>query len=320
MCHVRAKFVTILLLASCGGDTSATQDASSSSPDATGDTGSLLGSFSVSLVGPVTASDGSITPGHTAILGKVYDGAYPDTVVWTTTMTDGGCSLQTPSTPFCSPSCGSTGVCTATNTCTAYPTSQNVGTVHMRGVGSEFDLTSVQNTYQAPGSVTLAYPAFAAGDAIYIDASGSTFTPAFEAGTRGVSELAIQNATALALQDNAAFTLGWTAEANSKIHVKLDISHHGGSKGKIECDADDSGSLTISAAMVHGLLQLGAAGYPTIIVTRSATGHVAVASGHVDLIASSQVEEPIAVPGVTSCTDDTQCTAPQTCQDDLTCK
>ena len=63
-----------------------------------------------------------------------------------------------------------TGVCTAANTCTPYPTSQSVGTVHMRGVGSAFDLTSVQNTYQAPGSVTLAYPAFAAGDAIYIDA------------------------------------------------------------------------------------------------------------------------------------------------------
>ncbi len=114
----------------------------------------------------------------------------------------------------------------------------------------------------------------------------------------------------------------WTppaAGAASKIALKLDISHHGGSKGKIECEVADSGSLTLSAAMMTRLLDLGAAGFPTVEVTRQATTHALATSGRVELMISSQVERPVTVPGVRSCTEDENCVAPETCQSDLTC-
>jgi hypothetical protein len=291
-----------------------------------GDTGDLLGTFSVQLIAPRVENDGSTTAGYTSVLGKVYDGTTPDTVLWDPSMTGGGCTLSIPRVPFCSPACGSAQACVDTNTCVAYPTSQDVGTVHLDGVkttsGSSFDLTAVANTYQ-PAGVTLQYPAFGEGDAVKLTATGSAFTPAFTATTKGVGSLELTSATSLALATGTPLAVTWTASANtgsSSVHVKLDISHHGGSKGKVECDSDDTGSVTLASAMVDQLLGLGAAGYPTIIVTRAATGHTNVATGHVDLVASSQVEVAITVPGVQSCTTDDQCTAPATCQDDLTCR
>jgi hypothetical protein len=290
------------------------------------DPGDLLGTFSVSLVAPKRASEGSTTPGFTSIFGKVYDGVQPQTVVWTPQSTDGGCVLSTPHTPFCSPSCGAVAACVADNTCQPYPAAQSVGTVHVAGVkhgsSSEVDLVAVANSYQPPAGTVLDYPGFAEGDAIELTASGSSFTRSFHATARGVAAFELANADSLALQSSAALALAWTAPTNqgSEIAIKLDISHHGGSKGRIECALDDTGSLTIGAPMIDALLALGAAGYPSIIVTRTSTGHAAVATGHVDLVVSSEVEVPIAVPGVISCTDTTQCTPPATCQSDLTCK
>ncbi|HEY4059461.1 MAG TPA: hypothetical protein VGM39_22740 [Kofleriaceae bacterium] len=300
----------------CGGGGGASGDDDDSTDGVT--TGDKLGTFAVELIGPRTEDDNSVTPGYTSVSGKVYDGVTPEATQWTTTSTEGGCSLMTPSVPFCSPACGSTGVCVATNTCAAYPTSQALGTVHIDGVMGAGDLSAVQNNYSATGS--LPYPAFAEGDAIKLTASGSDFTPEFTATTVGVAPLAITGGASLALVRNQALALAWNSSAvTSNVHIKLDISHHGGSKGKIECDVADSGSTTISSAIVNALLDLGAAGYPTIIITRSATGHAGVADGHIDLSVSSQQELPITVPGVQSCTEDDQCTAPATCQDDLTC-
>ena len=88
----------------------------------------------------------------------------------------------------------------------------------------------------------------------------------------------------------------------------------------IECDADDTGSLEIAAPLVTELINLGVAGFPTIIVTRKSVGSTTIAQGRVDLIVSSDVEHEVQVSGVTSCTDDMDCPSGQTCQSDLTCK
>jgi hypothetical protein len=315
-----ANLALALALTGCGGS-SADDDGGGGSA-----AGDLLGTFAVQLVAPRVENDGTTTPGYTSVLGKVYDGVNPEAVIWDTTMTDGGCRLQVPRVPFCSPSCGSNMVCVDTNTCASYPTSQSVGSVRVEGLHTSsgatgVDLIAVANAYQAPASAGLSYPGFAAGDKLELTASGSAFSGAFSITTSGVTQLALDHADSLALAASTALALGWTAGASdAQIHIALDISHHGGSKGKIECDAADRGALTLSSAMVDQLLSLGVAGFPTIVVTRSVTGHAAVADGHVDLVASSQLEVSIGVPGVKSCVDDTQCTPPATCQDDLTCR
>jgi hypothetical protein len=67
-------------------------------------------------------------------------------------------------------------------------------------------------------------------------------------------------------------------------------------------------------------LNLGVAGFPTVVVTRSATGSTTIAPGRVDLVVSSTIERSVEIAGLTSCTADTDCQPGQTCQSDLTCK
>jgi hypothetical protein len=296
--------------------------------DADGPIGALLGTFEIELIAPKLEDDGTTTAGHTAILGKIYDGPQPSTVIWDTQAVDGGCTLSTPRVPFCATPCGSSAACVADNTCQAYPTSQSVGAVHVTGVktaagASALDLTPIQNSYQPTAAVVLAYPGFAESDAIEVVAAGSSFTGGFTLATRGVAQLALGQRGPIALPGHQAVALTWTPPATgaiSTIHVLLDLSHHGGSKGKIECDVADTGALTLGAAMLDPLIALGVAGYPTIIVTRRSIGAAAVANGHAELVVSSQVEMPISVPGTTSCTSDEACTPPAVCQSDLTCK
>ncbi|MCE9571868.1 MAG: hypothetical protein K8W52_01810 [Deltaproteobacteria bacterium] len=312
-------------LAACGGGEASAVDATTAI-DANDDVGPRLGGFTIDLVAAFTASTGETTAAHTTVVGKIYDGVQPETVIWTAQATAGDCTLSVPSVPRCTTPCGATAACVADETCQAYPSSHAVGDVEVTGVkttagAAAFTMSPIVNGYQPGAATVLAYPPFTAGDAVAMHATGSDFAPAFTLATHGIAPLELA-ADPLALASGQPLALTWTApaDATAAVHVKLDISHHGGSKGKIECDTADDGAVAIDASLVDALLALGAAGYPTIIVTRSATGHAAVATGHVDLVAASTVERAVAVPGVTSCTDDTECPSGQSCQPDLTCQ
>ena len=325
MLRVRALTVSALLaLAACGGDddgaTTTPDAAPSAGPDATpGDPAQLVGKFQVALV----AGDES-TAAHTTVLGTVYDHAQPESVVWETAATSGDCTLYTPRVPFCSTACGSGNVCVEDDTCAPYASKQVVGTVHVSGLataaGDGFDMDPIAKTYQPTADVVLAYPPFAAGGAVRFAAAGSAFTAAFSIDAQGIAPLALTSEDPTVVRDQP-IVLTWTASAASpaKLAVKLDISHHGGSRGKIECLAPDSGSLSIDASLVSSLLDLGVAGYPTIIVARQLTGSTTIAAGRVDLELRSEVERPVTLPGVTYCTADTDCPTGQVCRDDLTC-
>jgi hypothetical protein len=73
--------------------------------------------------------------------------------------------------------------------------------------------------------------------------------------------------------------------------------------------------------MVDRLLELGVAGFPTIILTRVASGS-AVSGGpeNVDFIVQQYVERAVEIDGLVSCNDSKLCPEGQTCQSDLTCK
>jgi hypothetical protein len=283
-----------------------------------GDSSQLVGSFQVTLR---PASD--LGEARTNILGKVYDGPTPAATILEKPQVDGACTLTTPRIPFCNVACGGSSVCVEDDTCLAYPTAHGVGTVTVTGVKttdgqSAFTMTPLANNYQPTAS--LAYPPFAEGDAVTIAAAGDFF-PAFSLTSKGIAPLALTS-TELALKSGQPLALAWTqgATGTSSVHVKLDISHHGGSKGQIECDTDDSGSLSISATLITQLLALGVAGYPTVIVTRQAVGSTTISAGRVELVVSSVVEQAVTVDGLTSCTDADDCPTGQTCQTDLTCK
>jgi hypothetical protein len=304
--------------------TSGSSAGNSGSPGSGGSsmTGSkeLVGSFQVQIV----ADENDATEGSTSVIGRVNDGPSPSTVIWTTSKQEGDCRVEVPSVPFCDPGCGSD-VCVADGKCQAYPTPHVVGEVKLSGLhvgaGTELLLKEVAKNYQAPAGTVFAYPPFAEGDTIAVHAAGGDYT-AFDLEAKGVAPLTFTS-TDFELEMGKALELTWTAAADPKsspVHLKLDISHHGGSKGMIECDADDTGSLTIPAALMTELIGLGVAGFPSVIMTRVSTGTAQIAPGRVELAVSSKVEKLVTVAGVDSCTKDMDCPDGETCQADLTCK
>ena len=300
-------------------------DTSTATGDASADV--LIGTFLVQLNEPRPASNGSPeTPGNTAVLGKVYDGPYPAQLVWEVDSTEGDCRLVKPRVPFCSVPCGGSAVCVEDDTCQDYPKGHSAGAVSIEGLATTAGATGigmcpVANNYQVPTGTTLNYPAFASGDDITLHADGD-FYEAFDLSAKGIAQLVIASDTPELAADQPV-SLMWTipeVAAAAKIHVKLDISHHGGTKGMIECDTDDDGLLEIPAALVTKLLALGVAGFPSVFVTRKTVASTTIAPGRVDLVISSDVERTVTVAGLVSCTATTDCPDGQTCQDDLTCK
>lgn len=275
----------------------------------------IVGTFQVQ----VQLDEGSTTAGMTKVVGQVGDGPIPANVVWTVIKKEGGCSLSTPSAPFCEAGCGAA-VCVADDKCQAYPTGHTVGEVTLKGIkltagGSDLTLKEIAKAYQPPAGTNLAFPPFAVGDALTLHATGGDYA-AFDLEAGGVDPLSLTS-TDYELDEGKALELKWDAPEDPKsaqIFVKVDISHHGGAKGKIECNVDDTGSLTISPAMITELIGLGVAGYPSVVVARQSIGTAKIAPGVVRLEVSARTEQFLTVKGYTSCT------VPEDCPDGTTCR
>jgi hypothetical protein len=311
-----------LAFAACGGSSDSPNTGGAGSSGAagagSGDASKLVGSFQLKLT---PASD--LGAASTSIIGRINDGPTPVTTVWEKPQVDGECTLTTPRVPFCSTPCGGSAACVEDDTCLAYATAHSAGVVTVTGVKAADGSTSLKleplnNNYQA--GVPLAYPPFAEGDAVTFAAAGAYF-PAFDLSSKGIAPLALTS-TEPDLKSGQALALTWTkgGESSAKVHVKLDISHHGGSKGQIHCDTADSGALTISAALISKLLELGVAGFPSVIVTRHVIASTVIPAGRVELEISSTVEQPVSIDGLKSCTDKSDCPDGQDCQEDLSCK
>lgn len=307
------------------GDSTAADDTGSPGDSGTGDPNLLVGTFQVQLHGPQAGGDGTTT-----VFGKLFDGESPGTVVWELASESGDCRLLTPRVPYCAEPCGGSAACVEDDTCQPYPTPMGAGDITVTGIAvasgdPSFTMAPIADNYQPPAGTTLVYPGFEEGDAIALSASGDPSGEqigAFDLEGAGIAPLELTHGE-VTLDAAADIALSWVAaggSVDSEVHVKLDISHHGGTKGMIECVTADSGALDVPAALVSGLLDLGVAGFPTIIITRRATTSVTTSAGRVDLVVSSGIEEGVIVDGVVSCTDDSECTDGQTCQPDLTCQ
>jgi len=300
----------------CSSGAANTGDAGAADTDAPMDSAALVGAF-------VVAFNTDFQPYVASLSGQVYDGASPSKIIWESAATDGSCEIVKPRIPTCS-ACDVGAVCVADETCQKQNAIVDVGKVTVAGVktssgAAPFDLVDVNGRYTAVPAPT--FPPFAEGDDVSVAGSGGVYA-AFTLHARGIAPLVLDD-SALVVERDKALTLTWTpkgASSDAKIHVKLDISHHGGgSKGEILCDADDDGSLTISATLMTQLLDLGVAGFPTIVVTRRTISSGA-GSGHIELQLVHDVERSVTITGLESCTTSAQCSAGKSCQTDLTCK
>jgi hypothetical protein len=282
--------------------------------------GKVHGSFQVTLKAPT-----SITQGYTAVLGRLYDGPSPSALAWKEASASGGCKLLTPDAPFCETSCGSKALCVEDGKCQDFPKSVTAGRVAVEGIktkagSSAFSMDPLLNSYQPAAGTILEFPPFAEGEQVTFSAAGDTAVSAFTLSAQGISPLAVLNDT-IVLADGQPIALRWTAPANpanSSVSVLVDISHHGGTKGKIECEVPDNGSLDIPAAMVDALKALGVAGFPKLEASRKAV--VTQQGGNVKLVLESMVVKDLSIPGLVSCSGNEDCPDGQTCQPELLCK
>jgi hypothetical protein len=286
-----------------------------------------VGTFTVRLVGPVPATGSRpATSGHATIGGSVFSAPQPQETIWEEDMKQGDCRVLTPRVPFCETPCVD-GVCVEDDECQAHPMQRSVGTLTFTGLktstgATEFQVRSINGSYSTPGDVSLPHPPFDEGDEVRLKAAGEGSVAAFEVTGKGIAPLELTT-TAFPLRSGMPLAVAWKAPAMpslGRIEVKLDISHHGGTKGKIECDTADTGSLSIAAPLATRLLNLGVAGFPTITVARVNRGSVQSSLGKVDLQVVSDLERPIDIEGLASCANSSDCTGGKTCQSDLTCK
>jgi hypothetical protein len=279
-----------------------------------------LGAFVVTLKAASTAN-GEPVPAFSIVSGSVYDGASPEMTIWKLEEEANGCKLLIPKQPTCLPTCVGGLACVEGGKCVAYPTKLDVGLVHVKGLGSsEFDMELIGGSYSAPGSVTLPYPPAAEGAVVQMSAPGGTLG-AIALSTKAIAPLVVP-AGNLHPVSGQPLALTWTAPGQAdvaRIEIKVDLSHHGGIKGKIECNVADTGSLQIPASQITKLLGLGISGYPTVLIDRVSTGSTSTPRGQVQLKMSSAVEHELQIDGLTSCTKDEECPTGKTCAVDLKC-
>jgi hypothetical protein len=295
-----------------GGDSGATGSAGTGGGDG------VVGAFLVSL-------QSDFPPPSASVTGAVKSAPTNSLVIWDEAAKDGSCVLQKPRYPFCSTPCGSGNQCVEDDTCKPEPLGKDVGTAKVTGVKTGAGGAEVALTSTTPGSylsaAALAYPPFDEGANVAVNVASGPYG-AFTASAKGIAPLVVPDAQ-ITLEKDKPLALTWTAKGasgDSTIHVHLDISHHGGTKGQIECDTADNGSLTIGASLVTQLINLGVAGFPTVRLTRASVGSTKISLGTIEMRAEHHAERAIVVPGHVSCTGDEMCPTGQTCQDDLQCK
>ena len=164
-------------------------------------------------------------------------------------------------------------------------------------------------------SQALPHPPCAEGEAVRLSADG------FSAASTCITPLVLSSSDFSVVRQQG-LALAWEGAAEpelTRIRIKLDVSHHGGKKGEIDCEVPDTGRFEIPAALVTALVDLGLAGYPTIVVTRVAAAS-SVEQPDVHFVIASSVEREVDT-GVQSCTADANCPTGQRCNsDNLTCE
>ena len=267
----------------------------------------LRGSVVVSLVAPTDENEG-----HSTVLGRFFDGPTPSPIPLELDTEQGDCRLLVPSHPFCSTPCAPD-VCTDDDVCTQYPSPLGVGSLAIAGLGTPLNIepSTSMYVYQSP---SLPYPPCNEGDAVSASAAGFTLS------AECIAPLELSGADPIPVSAGSPVHVAWkpaSTNASSRIRIGLDLAHHGGKKGEIDCDVADTGSFDIPEPLVTKLIGLGLAGYPTISVTRVSLGSDS-SSPELSLLVSQSEQRAIDT-GVTSCQEDAQCTAPEVCQMDKTC-
>lgn len=298
--------------AGAAGGTAGTGGSGGSAGTGNAGSGTTLGGITVKLV-EANAATGAAA--YTSLLGKFQDGPQPPNIPLEVAEVNGDCALLVPSLPSCIPTCPNNALCTDDGVCTPFPNAVNVGTIDVEGLGAgPFSMQPLTSAFAYQAPMTLPNPPCEEGSTVRAAADG------FALDSPCVAQLELTTSDAPSVRSGEALPLSWVPAGVpdiSHVHVVLDVAHHGGKKGEIVCDVSDTGSFDIPEPLVTRLVELGLAGYPTVVMTRTSGAAVTEASDIVLTIASPL--ERLVNTGVISCTEDADCPSGTTCQVELVC-
>tara|TARA_R110002096_G_scaffold77896_10_gene183458 strand:+ start:24050 stop:24985 length:936 start_codon:yes stop_codon:yes gene_type:complete len=304
-----APALALLVLASCGGDDDDGLSITPGPRESACRAETLVGTFQVIL-----------DDGFTSVQGKVE--SHPTPLRFAETLeSDGDCALMGPPELFCDPACASGTVCGLNGQCGDEPLGISVGTVRIEGLSDPVEMTASSPVFFYSHRGTLAHPGFEESDDIVLTAAGEGDVDAFALGGRGVAALQ-SDLQSVELAESQAVALTWQAPADADagtIYIELNIAQHGGTPGWIECEVADTGSFTIPIALTDALISRGFSGFPALTIERRSTDSEEISAGCVQLLLQSPLSLAVMIPGLTSCSDTSDCEGEETCQPDLTC-
>jgi hypothetical protein len=279
----------------------------------TGGTGGAAPQLHGSFTFEVVEETGGVVA-FTRFFGALFEAPYPPSFPLTLDSTDGDCELWVPTNASCPMGC-SGGVCTAAGVCSPFPKEASGGVVTLDGIeGGQFMVSPATARLSYQATAALPNPPCVESSTFSISGTG------FSADAKCIRPLVLTSAVPIPVMSGSPVELAWEpgTEASARINVKLDIAHHGGRKGEIQCDVADTGTFAIPAALVTKLVNLGLAGFPTIglkrIVKVAATGQPGIS-----LVMSAPLERAVDT-GVQSCSESTDCDDGETCTDAKICE
>jgi len=190
--------------------------------------------------------------------GPFVDGVYPEWVfpwtgeVWERTLTGGDCALYVPFDPFaCSPPCAAkVEYCAPPGQCEAFPAHHPAGDLVFQGLAEPLTL-SPNDIGLYVLTVGIPDDLFATGATVSVDAAGGE-TPAFSAAVTAPPPLQPALDCELTLTQGQDLVVTWTAEApgTSRVRWEMAQGHHAANGPLISCESEDTGSLTVPAALI----------------------------------------------------------------------
>jgi hypothetical protein len=307
-------------LGGCGGD-----EPAQAVPDDTGD-GSDAAPPSYEPCAPeqrVGSFTIALTEQYTSVGGKVFDAVAPRDVP-VEVVSDGPCTLFAAPVMQCNPACDATSqVCAEGNQCLPQPAARDLGKVTVRGllVPLELEPNRVTKAYANPASAPLPQPGFEPGANLRLSSTGGDYPP-IALRAWGVSLLeGVTNP--IAVRAGQGVELSWQPPADpgpARVHLDLNINHHGSTSNWIECDVEDVGVAHIPLALIDSLMERGRSGFPTLTVTRRSVSSTRIEPGCVELAVSSERVSDVELDGFQSCNSLTECSPGQVCGAELFCQ
>lgn len=263
-----------------------------------------LGGFSVQM---------NENAGYTALDGVVRNGVIPN-AVRDVTLEENGCRLLKRRRLICDPPCGSLETCSLDEVCVPAPVGQDMGPALFLGLVRPVELQP-----QSPGNTyfytRLPHPGVLPGSVVQLTTRMPEYLVPLELYGVGVRQLVPRDAR-LVLNQGEPLVVHWEpppARARSTVYLELNIDLHGLTPLLLTCDLPDTGTATVSATMIDGLIGGGVTGFPEARVTRRTMDSLTAAEGCVDFAVSSGREIDIEVTGFIPCARQQDCPSPLTC-------